>query len=116
MSIGTKICLLTTGQPSTNPRLVKEADALVEDGYQVHVIYSHWADWASNTDRELLHTREWTYSRVGGAPDGERARYWGSRLRHAVSRRARSHGFGARSRISELCLELLQSWKRLRRN
>ena len=23
-----KVCLLTTGQPSTNPRLVKEADAL----------------------------------------------------------------------------------------
>ena len=28
-----RICLVTTGQPSTNPRLVKEADALAAEGY-----------------------------------------------------------------------------------
>ena len=27
-----RICLLTPGQPSTNPRLVKEADALADAG------------------------------------------------------------------------------------
>jgi len=29
------VCLVTPGQPSTNPRLVKEADALAEAGYDV---------------------------------------------------------------------------------
>ena len=33
-----KICLLTPGQPSTNPRLVKEADVLAEAGFDVHVV------------------------------------------------------------------------------
>ena len=33
-----RICLVTPGQPSTNPRLVKEADALCEAGYDVQVV------------------------------------------------------------------------------
>src|SRR5579863_257587 len=90
-----RICLLTTGQPSTNPRLVKEADALVEQGYQVHVIYAHWADWATRTDRELLRSRSWTYSRAGGGPDQGRGRYWWTRLRHGLARRAHSRGLGS---------------------
>lgn len=96
MLSGTKVCFLTTGQPSTNPRLVKEADALVEQGCKVHVIYTHWADWATRTDRELLSSRSWTHSRVGGSPDRERLRYWGSRLRHSLGRRALSRGFSGR--------------------
>ena len=33
-----RICLVTTGQPACNPRLVKEADALVDAGFDVHVV------------------------------------------------------------------------------
>ena len=34
------IVLVTTGQPSTKPRIVKEADALQKAGFNVNVLYS----------------------------------------------------------------------------
>jgi glycosyltransferase involved in cell wall biosynthesis len=80
-----KICLLTPTQPSINPRLVKEADALVEAGHQVHVLCSHTVPWADDSDEILLRTRRWACSYVGGAPGS--ARYWWTRLRHGVIRR-----------------------------
>jgi glycosyltransferase involved in cell wall biosynthesis len=80
-----KICLLTPTQPSINPRLVKEADALVEVGHQVHVLCSHTVPWADHSDEILLRTRLWSCSYVGGEPGS--ARYWWSRLRHGVIRR-----------------------------
>src|SRR5712664_4131585 len=91
-----RICLLTPGQPSTNPRLVKEADALAEAGFDVHVVYAHWADWAAETDRELLASRRWKWSCVGGSPRGQAARYRWTRLRHGLSRRAAPKLTGAR--------------------
>jgi glycosyltransferase involved in cell wall biosynthesis len=80
-----KICLMTPGQPSINPRLVKEADALVEVGHDVHVLCSHMVRWADEADRKLFSTRRWTCSYVGG----ERGSllYWWTRSRHAVVRR-----------------------------
>ena len=62
-----KICLMTPGQPSINPRLVKEADALAEAGHQVHVLCSHMVPWADAFDKRLLSTRNWTCSFVGGS-------------------------------------------------
>lgn len=47
------ICLVTSGQPSTNPRLVKEADALAEAGYDVRVVAARFAAWADAADREF---------------------------------------------------------------
>src|SRR5258706_885693 len=91
-----KVCLLTPGQPSTNPRLVKEADALAEAGFDVHVVYAHWADWAAETDRELLASRAWTWSSVGGSPQGQAARYRWTRLRHGLSRCAAPKLSGSR--------------------
>src|ERR1017187_2996597 len=61
-----KICLLTPGQPSTNPRLVKEADALATAGFDVTVVYAHWESWATKADAALLATRKWSHIRVGG--------------------------------------------------
>lgn len=82
------ICLVTTGQPTTNPRLVKEADALSEAGHEVHVICAHWARWADEMDGELLSTRAWASCRyVGGDLRGARTAYWWTRVRHGVSRR-----------------------------
>lgn len=54
MQWAAKILLLTTAQPSTNPRLVKEAEALSEAGYWVKVLYCYRADWALKADREIL--------------------------------------------------------------
>jgi len=45
-----RICLVTPGQPSTNPRLVKEADALCEAGYDVQVVACKYQVWADEAD------------------------------------------------------------------
>lgn len=80
------VCIVTTGQPSSNPRAVKEADALTAAGYQVHMVGAHWAAWADGTDPGLLAERKWTVElvkwRAGEAP----FRYWHTRLRHHAAR------------------------------
>lgn len=81
-----KICLLSTGQPSTNPRLVKEADALSEAGYAVHVIGSYFASWAVATDKALVAGRKWTYETAGGAPGTGTLKYYCTRARHKAAR------------------------------
>jgi len=81
-----RICLITTGQPSTNPRLLKEADALIEAGHEVDVICAHWARWADETDRELLWSRRFTCTYVGGHQKQSLARYGWTRLRHKAGR------------------------------
>jgi glycosyltransferase involved in cell wall biosynthesis len=82
------VCLVTTGQPSTNPRAVKEADALAAAGYEVHVIGAHWADWADETDRELLASRPWSCELVRWRRHEAPGTFWVSRLRHRAARLA----------------------------
>lgn len=81
-----KITLLTTGQPSTNPRLVKEADALAAAGYEVTVLYSHWAAWAVKTDKKLLAAKPWNAVQVGGSPQNQSWKWYYTRLRKKLSR------------------------------
>ena len=76
---------MTSGQPSTNPRLVKEADALVEAGHEVHVLCSHMVAWADESDRVLLSARPWTCAYVGGIR-GSLLYQW-TRLRHELVRK-----------------------------
>ena len=82
-----RICLLAPGQPSVDPRLVKEADALHEVGHEVQVLCSHMIPWADAADRELLQTRPWRCTYVGGDFNGRSAEYWRTRLRHGLARR-----------------------------
>jgi glycosyltransferase involved in cell wall biosynthesis len=77
---------MTPGQPSINPRLVKEADALVEHGHEVHVICAHMVSWADEADKTLLSKRRWTCSYVGG--DRGSLLYCRSRMRHGAVRRS----------------------------
>lgn len=49
-----KIVLVTSGQPSANPRLVKEVTALIEAGCQLTVIYCPLSPWADGYDQELF--------------------------------------------------------------
>ena len=79
------ICLLTPTQPSANPRVVKEADALAEAGHHVHMLCGHSVLWADESDRSLLPGRKWTYSYVGGKPGS--VLHWWTRVRHGVIRR-----------------------------
>jgi glycosyltransferase involved in cell wall biosynthesis len=83
-----RICLITPGQPSTNPRLVKEADALHDAGHEVHVLCSHYASWADEADKALLASRPWSCTYIGGAPRRASPTYYWTRARHALARRA----------------------------
>lgn len=76
-----KIVILTTGQPSTNPRMIKEVDALLGEGYSVKVLYSFWAHWANMTDKKLISAYPpGTFMEVGGNPFNSKIVYNLSRI------------------------------------
>lgn len=82
-----KIVLLTPGQPSSNPRIVKEAISLSKAGYYVTVIYCFWVQWADKQDEALIKENpsiEWV--RVGGHPKEKKITYWYTRFRHKLYR------------------------------
>ena len=81
-----KVLLITSGQPSLNPRLVKEADALAEKGFQVTVLYQYWNAWGTRLDEALLKTKKWEAIRVGGDPDKQKLQYNISRVIHKDSK------------------------------
>lgn len=80
------VCLISTGQPSTNPRLIKEADSLSERGFDVTAICSFWSSWAYGYDDEILSDAKWKCIYVGGNPISDKARYLYTRLRFKMSR------------------------------
>ncbi len=51
---GKSVVLVSSGQPSANPRLVKEATCLFEAGYTVTVIYCRLSIWADKFDTTLF--------------------------------------------------------------
>jgi glycosyltransferase involved in cell wall biosynthesis len=81
-----KIVLISSGQPSLNPRLVKEADALADAGYAVTVIYSYWNDWGTRLDQELIPSKKWKATRVGGDPAEKKFTYLISKLIYKAAR------------------------------
>ena len=85
-----KIVIVTTGQPSTNPRMVKEYQALKRAGFEVTVLYSYWVDWAVETDEILFEKGDLQRSDfllAGGSPTDDRWKYLLSRIIHKVSRK-----------------------------
>ncbi len=79
-----KIIFITSGQPSLNPRLVKEVDALTNAGYEVIVLYTYWNNWGSRHDKQLFAEKRWKAIRLGGDPEQKRAAWFLSRLIHRV--------------------------------
>ena len=80
-----KVVLISSGQPSVNPRLVKEANVLVSAGYDVAVIYSFWTNWAWETDQQLFSTVAWKPILAGGSPFRGNVVYTFSRLRFKLA-------------------------------
>ena len=80
-----KIVIITTGQPSVNPRVVKEADALSAKGFDVTVLFCFWIQWASDADKTLLSKVKWHYVLVGGQPDKNRLLYYHTKARFKVN-------------------------------
>ena len=80
-----KVIFISSGQPSLNPRLVKEADALVNEGVEVTVIYQYWNEWGTHMDKQLLIQKKWRAIRVGGSPNENKLSYWLSRLSQKIA-------------------------------
>lgn len=59
-----RVCILTPGQIGSNPRVVKEADALFEAGYNVAVIATRALDRLEPRDRALMRRIHWRLERV----------------------------------------------------
>jgi len=81
------IVLISAGQPSTNPRLVKEAICLHCAGYSVTVFYSFWALWADKPDIEIKKENPGiNWVRIGGHPKEETFKYLISRFGFKIFR------------------------------
>lgn len=76
-----RIAIVTTKQPSTNPRMRKNADALTAAGHDVHVLYAFGAKWADKPDEALFTNTIWTQQRIGGHPVHAPFRYFINRVR-----------------------------------
>ena len=55
-----RVTVVTSGHLSTCPRMLKSADALAADGYDVRVIATRHEPWAAETDRDVASRRSWT--------------------------------------------------------
>lgn len=81
-----KIVIITSGQPSANPRAVKEAIALSEEGYLVSVIYAPLSPWADEFDRALfLLQKKIQWIRAGYHPLQNSKKYKLVRLRRKIN-------------------------------
>lgn len=59
-----RICIVTPGQIGSNPRVVKEADALHAAGYDVTVVATRTSDVVEPRDRALMRRIPWSLHRV----------------------------------------------------
>lgn len=71
-----KICIITPAILACNPRVVKEAEALSEAGYVVHVIYTRHVSYLLATDQAILDEHpEWTVDYLDWAGKNLKARF-----------------------------------------
>ncbi len=83
--MGLRCVLVSSGQPSANPRLVKEAIALYEAGYTVTVLYCPISVWADQFDQILFGKYpgiKWVC--VGHHPEKSKMLYLLSRVRQKL--------------------------------
>lgn len=81
-----RVCLVTPGHVASNPRLVKEANALCEAGYHVRVVAGDYMPVIRPLDQALLRTVQWEWQPVTyGALLGDRCRAaWQKGLRYVA--------------------------------
>src|SRR5689334_15087705 len=66
------ICIVTASALGSNPRVVKEADALTAAGHKVHVISVRTLDLVDRRDEDVLTRANWTSERVDLRSAGQR--------------------------------------------
>lgn len=93
----TTLCLITNTNISYNPRLVKEADALHEAGFSVHVVYVCPSAERGRLDDGLMETRGWTRHpiRADRTSPASTARWLWSGLRQKIARPLAAAGMDA---------------------
>lgn len=79
-----RVTFITTGQPTTNPRLVKEVECLIELGCQVKVIYCFYQPWAQRFDEELILKHPGAFIFCGGDPVKDKKAYLKTRIRQKI--------------------------------
>lgn len=82
-----KITFITTAQPTTNPRLIKEAEYLKYLGYDVKVIVCFYEKWAEKFDVSIISKNPEMYIFCGGSPFGnlvDKLVYYKTRLRQRL--------------------------------
>lgn len=94
-----QICLVTPGQPSTNPRLVKEADALAEAGYAVQVVACKYQEWADAADA-AFEDRDWSIQWLRYGPMAPRWRDLWQRVRRRAAEEL-TRGVGPQPGLTE---------------
>jgi glycosyltransferase involved in cell wall biosynthesis len=80
-----RVCLVTTGQPATNPRAVKEADALSAAGYDVHMIGAVVTDWAVEAEPALMKSRRWSLDMIDWRREVHPQTFWQSGVRQRAA-------------------------------
>ena len=77
-----KAVIITSGQPCGNPRMVKEAIALLDAGYSVTVIYCPMSPWGDSFDDQLFEIHpEITWKCVGAHPSKQKNKFLWTRIR-----------------------------------
>lgn len=113
-----KVVLITTGQPSSNPRIVKEADAFYAAGFEVMVLYCFWIRWALDADKQLLKNVLWNYKLVGGNPSKNKLQYLFTKARQKILRllnKSAGNNYKLAERVQARCYdELLNAAKRIK--
>ena len=74
MSAPLRFCLVTSNHVANNPRLVKEADALVAAGHSVRVVAVNNHEELSRRDATVIAGRGWRLDRVNAGRRTERGR------------------------------------------
>ena len=84
-----RICLVGAGHLASNPRLVKEADALQEAGFAMRVVAADVTPGVRPLDATILARASWSVAKVGLGP---RPLYLARRLRQELA--TKSHWIG----------------------
>jgi glycosyltransferase involved in cell wall biosynthesis len=71
-----RLCLVSHGQPSANPRLVRDASELAKAGYDVRVVTARFIGRLVSDDGTLIEAAKWRYQCVDLVPNGNGAYRW----------------------------------------
>jgi glycosyltransferase involved in cell wall biosynthesis len=89
-----RVTVVTSGHLSTCPRMLKSADALAAEGYDLRVIATRHEPWATETDRDVASRRSWKADVIDYRRGDSGLTYWWSGARYRAARAAAA-AFGA---------------------